>query len=89
MKHLKALLAAFRVTTTNTTNAISGSIEETLGMLRDRTQGEGFLSEVDADRVSKILAAVVADMRDEDARNAKAAQKAAQKAAEVSGPPRA
>ncbi len=85
MKHLKALLAAFRVTTTNTTNAISGSIEETLGMLRDRTQGEGFLSEVDADRVSKILAAVVADMRDEDARNAKAAQKAA----EVSGPPRA
>ena len=85
MKHLKALLAAFRVTTTNTTNAISGSIEETLGMLRDRTQGEGFLSEVDADRISKILAAVVADMRDEDARNAKAAQKAA----EVSGPPRA
>ena len=85
MKHLKALLAAFRVTTTNTTNAISGSIEETLGMLRDRTQGEGFLPEVDADRVSKILAAVVADMRDEDARNAKAAQKAA----EVSGPPRA
>ena len=85
MKHLKALLAAFRVTTTNTTNAISGSIEEALGMLRDRTQGEGFLPEVDADRVSKILAAVVADMRDEDARNAKAAQKAA----EVSGPPRA
>lgn len=85
MKHLKALLAAFRVTTTNTTNAISGSIEEALGMLRERTQGEGFLPEVDADRVSKILAAVVADMRDEDARNAKAAQKAA----EVSGPPRA
>lgn len=84
MKHLKALLAAFRVTTTNTTNAISGSIEEALGMLRERTQGEGFLPEVDADRVSKILAAVVADMRDEDARNAKAAQKAA----EVSGPPR-
>lgn len=83
MKHLKALLAAFRVTTTNTTNAISGSIEETLRMLRERTQGEGYLPEVDADRVGKILAAVVADMRDEDARNAKAAQKAA----EVSGPP--
>ena len=74
MKHLKALLAAYRVTTPNTTDSIARSVDQVLGECEQHILNGGMLR-VDADRVQKILAAVVADLRDEDARALKAAAK--------------
>ena len=83
--NLKSLLAGYRVTLADPTSDIALSVVSTKAILDDAIAELGAHSATrqDAHRVSKILDAVVADMRAED----EAAAKSAQKAAEVSGPP--
>ena len=83
--NLKSLLAGYRVTLADPVPDIALSVVA-IKVLLDDAIAElacNSMTRVDAHRVSKILDAVVADMRAED----EAAAKSAQKAAEVSGPP--
>lgn len=80
--NLKSLLAGYRVTLADPTSDIALSVVSTKAILDDAIAELGAHSATrqDAHRVSKILDAVVADMRAED-------EVAAKKSAEVSGPP--
>lgn len=80
--NLKSLLAGYRVTLADPTPDIALSVVAIKVLLDDAIAelGAGSTTRQDAHRVSKILDAVVADLRAED-------EAAAKKSAEVSGPP--
>jgi hypothetical protein len=85
MKRLKKLIQSYRDTLSNDPESdLRQSFNNIAEVLDHAVQDDSDLH-TDVVRCNKVLQAVLADMRDEDERNAKAAQKAA----EVSGPPRA
>ncbi len=83
MKRLKKLLQSYRDTLSNDPESdLRQSFNNIAEVLDHAVQDDSDLH-TDVVRVNKVLQAVLWDMREEDDRTAKAAQKAA----EISGPP--